>query len=110
MQYSTHEIEQAKIEFKKTKLKTRLLVVPIQIVICIFLVIRIFFKEAFTQYIENNTIFSIRLDMIFAIVGGITLLLSIISIFVWKCPHCHKRFGKAKNFKHCMYCGIELED
>lgn len=110
MQYSIFEVQEAKQAFKKIKRKTKIMTMPIQICVIVFFVIRIFFKEQFTNFIETTNFYGIRLDVIFGVFSILMLILAIISTFMWKCPHCGKRFGKATKFKHCMHCGIELED
>ncbi|WBW96723.1 hypothetical protein [Oceanirhabdus sp. W0125-5] len=110
MQYTTYEVEEAKQAFKKIKLKTQIMTIPLKLCIIIFFVVRILIKEEFTNFIETTRFYGIRLDVVFFTFSILMLIIALISTFVWKCPHCGKRFGKERRFKHCMHCGIELQD
>lgn len=110
MQFSTIEVEEAKEAYKKTKLKTKIMLLPMKVALVIFIAIRFLFEEQFNELIETANFFNIRLDIIFAVFAAAILGLGFITTFIWKCPHCDRRFGREQNMKHCMHCGIELED
>lgn len=108
--YSDSEVYAAKDEFKILKKRMRFMTWPFNVFIGGFVVIRMFFKKEFTIYIENHSIHGVGLDFIFFLTALSLFFLALYATLKWKCPNCGKRFGRAKNFKHCLHCGIELED
>lgn len=102
--------EQIKKEFGDLRFKMNFIANPLRFILIIFFLIKIFFKNQFDKYIEKTNFMGIPSDMLFVGLAIIVLIVSLYMRFKWKCPNCNEGFGRNQNFKHCMHCGVQLED